>query len=191
MRTVDTGLRKGQGRNSGEGVRSRRGGKSAPVAVCKRLPKVSLSKALRSKGTVTKDGRGLKPVEAEVVKNYLSNGGNKAKAARDTLAAAGVSGGEDKLVEAFQKPEVQRAILVALETEGITDALIAKKIKEGLEATSVKTHEGIVVGEFTDYFARHKYLETALKVRGDMGEGMKVVAGNVQYQSFKSHDTDD
>lgn len=147
--------------------------------------KVSLSKALKSKGVATEDANNLAPVEAAIVKKFVQNGGNKGKAIKEAYKDAGIKVVEAKHTEVFEKPQVQRSIVKALEDAGVNDALIAKKIKQGLDATAVKIHEGSVVCEVPDHQARHKFVDTALKIRGDLGEGMSVNNANVQYNSFK------
>lgn len=52
-----------------------------------------------------------------------------------------------------------------LEEAGITDALLQKKIIEGLEATRVKTSLTEPDKVVEDFPTRHKYLETALKLK--------------------------
>jgi len=65
-----------------------------------------------------------------------------------------------------------------LEAAGITDHLLQKKILEGLDAT--KTVSAKIIGkdadsqtddfiDVPDFMARHKYLETALKLKKRMG----------------------
>ncbi len=131
------------------------------------------------------DANNLAPVEAAIVKNYVKNGGNKGKAIKDAYKDAGLEVGKVDTKKVFEKPQVQRSIIKALEDAGVDDALIAKKVKEGLDATAVKIHEGVVVCEVPDHQARHKFVDTALKIRGDLGEGMNIQNGNVQYNSFK------
>jgi len=79
----------------------------------------------------------------------------------------------------------QTAMQKALEEQNITEFRLARKIDQGLDAT--KLISAIVVApdgegmkeadsmtkdfiEVPDYFARHKYLETALTLRGDFLE---------------------
>lgn len=177
MRTRNNGHGGGEGRDTGESVRSPKGRASAGRL---RVPptKISLAVAMKSKGVATEDARGLKPIEGEIVKEYIKNGGDKTGAVKSV-------GLKKNDIKVFEKPEVQKAILTAMEKVGITDEVLAQKIKEGLSATSVKIHEGAVVCEVPDYIARHKYIDTSLKVRGDLGAEMNVQNGNVQYNSFK------
>ena len=50
-----------------------------------------------------------------------------------------------------------------LEKAGVTNDLLTVKLKEGLDATKVVNKEG---DTHPDYMARHKYLDSALKLKG-------------------------
>lgn len=178
VRTRSDGHGDGEGRNSRKGVRPLGRGQAAPIRKPQKAAKVSLSKALKAQGVKTENEDGLRPVEAKIVENFVKNGGVKEKAVID-------AGEKKSAVSVFNKPEVQKAILIAFDKAGITDDLLAKKIRDGLEATQVKVHEGQVVCEVPDFIARHKYVDLSLKVRGDIGEGMTLQNANVQYNSFK------
>jgi len=55
-----------------------------------------------------------------------------------------------------------------LDRAGVTDSLLADVMKEGLGATKVQTSPTEPDRNVEDYGVRHKYLETALKVKGHM-----------------------
>ncbi len=71
----------------------------------------------------------------------------------------------------LNEPQTQTRIIRALERQGITEDLLGQKLKEGLDAVEVQ--RATFEGEFTDersspdFYARHKYLETAHRLRGD------------------------
>ncbi len=68
-----------------------------------------------------------------------------------------------------------------MEMRGIDDTRLSKIIDDGLEATKiemVKDAEGNQkFGMVTDHFIRHKYLETALKVKGGFAPEKKEIGG--------------
>jgi hypothetical protein len=67
----------------------------------------------------------------------------------------------------MRRPEVQSAMIQAMEQRGITRNLLAKKMKQGLRATTKIYHHGQLIDEIDDHGTRHKYLTTALDVFGD------------------------
>ena len=68
-----------------------------------------------------------------------------------------------------------------MEAAGIDDAFLARVLKEGLEATSVTRAQKD--GKFcdeqvdVDYQARHRYLDTAHKLRGDHAASKHEISG--------------
>jgi len=58
----------------------------------------------------------------------------------------------------LSRPHIQSAIAAAMADAGITPGLLAARLRDGLDATDTKGT--------ADYYARHKYLETALRVGG-------------------------
>ena len=68
-----------------------------------------------------------------------------------------------------------------MEAAGIDDAFLAKVLRDGLEATSVT--RGQKDGKFcdeqvdVDYQARHRYLDTAHKLRGDHAASKHEISG--------------
>jgi hypothetical protein len=70
----------------------------------------------------------------------------------------------------LHKPRVQTALQLAMEKAGITETFKAKKMREGLDATTPekKSTEGnVLVKKSPDFFTRAIYLDKALKVSGD------------------------
>ncbi len=67
--------------------------------------------------------------------------------------------------------KVQNAVVACLERAGVDGDLIAGKVREGLDATVVwrASHKGELGAERTDpdFHVRQKYLDMALRVRGD------------------------
>jgi len=77
--------------------------------------------------------------------------------------------------ETLAKPKVQSALLAAMEKAGITDDRIAQVMDEGLKANRVVsarvTNKDAEVDtddfiEVPDHAVRHKFLETAIDVKG-------------------------
>ncbi len=68
-----------------------------------------------------------------------------------------------------------------MEAAGIDDAFLAKVLKEGLEATAVSRaqKDGVFCDEQVDidYQARHRYLDTAHKLRGDHAAAKHALSG--------------
>ncbi len=67
--------------------------------------------------------------------------------------------------------EIKDPLAVAFKKAGITDELLAGKVKEGMYADLVKiaSHEGKIKDEksYTDYETRRKYVEMVYKLKGD------------------------
>ena len=68
-----------------------------------------------------------------------------------------------------------------LDKSGLTDNLLQNKLKEGLDATRLVIY-GQEVLEPPDHANRHKYLETALKVKGHLNPSNTV---NIQANDYK------
>lgn len=78
----------------------------------------------------------------------------------------------------LREPKIQEAIQKLMETNGLTDDRLLHVLAHGLEATKVMsanvtaTCDGVTDAHSTtenvveDHAVRHKYLETALKLRG-------------------------
>lgn len=68
-----------------------------------------------------------------------------------------------------QQPKIQEAIQEEMEKQGVTNAMLVRKLKEGLNATypEKRSAEGFVMQEKSpDFFTRDKYLDKAFKVKG-------------------------
>lgn len=76
----------------------------------------------------------------------------------------------DLATTTLKLPAVQQYMRKCLWAAGVTDELIAKKIAEGLDATTQKEHVvdgSLVLGsEFIDYEQRGKYIDRAMRVSG-------------------------
>ena len=64
------------------------------------------------------------------------------------------------------RARVQKALTAAMDDSGIDTALLARTILEGLKAVRVVTSGGTTI-EVPDHNVRHKFLQTALELRGD------------------------
>lgn len=88
------------------------------------------------------------------------------KSKRQAALAAGYNEGSANAVATnIEKPIVRAAIERALQKANITDERIAAKINEGLEAKRVSL-VGEAGVETPDYAVQHKFLETAIKLKG-------------------------
>jgi hypothetical protein len=87
------------------------------------------------------------------------------------LAYPNIQGNPPGIKETARKsPNLSRAIEFALEKAGVTDDLLATKLREGLDAmkTELVTFQGAVTDQvdMIAWDSRHRYLDTALKVKG-------------------------
>lgn len=90
--------------------------------------------------------------------------------------------GESSLRAGFATPQygtylkaqehIQSAIQEALVEVGLTDMLIAQRLREGVDATHPEkvSKEGVVLvaKDQPDFFTRHKYIETTMKAKGSL-----------------------
>lgn len=133
--------------------------------------------------------RELTPKQKKFVDNYV-NSGNASEAAREagyspkTAAHTGY--------ENLQKPQIQAEIRARMDEAGITEPELLKTLKEGLGATQVKVFNNlgniIESDPYIDHVTRHKYLETALKLR-DMFPSDKVDVtnhGDISQEEFRA-----
>lgn len=136
------------------------------------------------------DARGLTKRDALFVTNVLK-GMSKTEAMMLAGEAIGVqlSPAAANLAanKSIGKPEVDSAIVSAFEEAGITDILVAEKMREGLESTAF-TQNG---QEHTDYKTRLGYLQTVLKVKGQMGGEIENRNQSINYVSFKDKGEDE
>ena len=69
----------------------------------------------------------------------------------------------------------------AMDEAGLSDAVLLKTLKEGLEAVEVVTasHEGQIQDEraFPDFVARHRYLDMAFRLKGSYPAEKRQLAG--------------
>jgi len=104
--------------------------------------------------------------QSRFIDNYVGCG-NASEAARKagySEKTAGEIGHEN-----LKKPEIRGAIAERMDQAGLTEPRLLKVLYEGLEAMLVKTatHEGKITDSraFPNYATRHRYLDTALKLR--------------------------
>lgn len=114
----------------------------------------------------------LKKIRAtKLVKDLNAVGGNMSALARKQGRTP------QSVSDQLNRPYVRETMAQLLEKNGVTDQYLSKKIKEGAEATKVvyvengdvldkngnpkKTEETV-----DDFQTRHKYVETALKLKG-------------------------
>ena len=69
-------------------------------------------------------------------------------------------------------PNLRKALIDALEVNGLTSEYLGKKLKEGVNAKKIyfTSFKGSIVDEreIPDNETQHKYVRTALEVRGDL-----------------------
>lgn len=98
-----------------------------------------------------------------------------------------------KAAERVETPEVKRRMLQILDDIGLSDVHLANFLKEGLTEANKTFGTGDNFVETPDYGVRHKYLETALKLRGELQgeprekEDIKIVI--VDYETDKHKPT--
>ena len=106
---------------------------------------------------------GLTHKQKAYIKNVVSHKMTKTKAAMEAGYSPGTSSG---LIE--KSGTVKNAMLQAMERAGVTEELLALKIKDGLEAMEKRfySHEGRVIDkrETEDHNVRHKFLQTSLEL---------------------------
>lgn len=92
--------------------------------------------------------------QTKALENLVGNGGNVTKAMREAGYSEATANTPQKLTESKGWQE--------LVEEYLPDDLLAKVNKEGLEAVRITGEEGSAT---PDYATRHRYLETALKIK--------------------------
>ena len=104
------------------------------------------------------------------------------------LRAEGCKVGESSLRAGFATPQygtylkaqehIQSAIQQAISDAGLTDELIAKRLREGVDATKLevkKKGKKFIIKTTPDFNVRHRYIETTMKAKGSLAqEGAKV-----------------
>jgi hypothetical protein len=107
----------------------------------------------------------LSPREQLAVKGLLA-GKTQSQALLDAGYSESMAMKQQKKV--IGRARVQNALAAALEDFGIDAHLLAQTIREGLEAVRVvSSGPGRPAMEVPDHNVRHKFLQTALELRGD------------------------
>ena len=144
-------------------------------------PKEQLVPA-RTLGQAEKKTRTYTSLKRERLINNLLSG--KFKTLKAAMLDAGYSENtaDDQTAEVLGNPRVRTAMQEAMVKDGVDENRLTKIISEGLDATKVisamvvaPSGEGMKDAggttkdfiEVPDYIARHKFLETALELRGD------------------------
>lgn len=121
----------------------------------------------------------LSPITAKIRAKKLIkdlqvvNGNQSALARKQGRSRAAVS-------QQLSKPYVRQYMGDVLESAGVTDKVLAKKIKEGLNAEKLVYVEngdsedgGKIQEHDIDFAVRHKYVETALKLKDHLSPDTK------------------
>lgn len=154
-------------------------------------------KPLGKKGLQKKPRQYTSLKREKLIKNLLFN---KFKTLKAAMLDAGYSENtaNDQTAEVLGNPRVRTTIREAMEKEGVDENRLTKIISEGLEATKVisamaaaSSGEGMKNAggmskdfiEVPDFLARHKFLQTALDLRGDYPD--KKIDVN---QPFETHE---
>lgn len=107
--------------------------------------------------------------QKKFVKAYIENG-NGTKAAE----IAGYKHPNPQASQTLAKLSDNDEFIAMMEKAGLSDKLLLKKLREGCNADDTKffAFEGTVIDErtTTDFPTRHKYLETAFKLRGRLSK---------------------
>lgn len=143
-----------------------------PCGFCAKL-RTQLEVAARKEASGQKIRRRLTVRAKRFVGEYTNPTGQAfgkpSKAAR--LAGYSPDSADSSADALLRSERVQGAILAGMERQGITGEFRAQKLREGLESKETKffQHEGRVIEtrEVVDFYARHKYLETAMRTAGD------------------------
>jgi hypothetical protein len=109
----------------------------------------------------------LKPAEKKFVKEYLENGNNGTQAVKKAFGTKHYPTARVKASRLLTKSNIQNVIQAAL-----PDELLAKVHREGLKAEHEiwKNNNATKMIEFVgtepDYAVRHRYLDSAYKIKG-------------------------
>ena len=96
----------------------------------------------------------------------------------DSMVAVGYAESTAKNPQTItQRP----SFIQLLEESGITDQKLSNKLDEGLEATKLVIYGSEVI-EPPDHNSRHKYLETALKLKGHLTNNTNIA---IQANDYK------
>ena len=110
--------------------------------------------------------------QKKALSNLVENGGNVSKAMRDAHYSVETAKTPSKLTESKGFQEL-------LEKQ-LSNKLLTRVHKEGLKATKV-TRIGKNTHEDPDYATRHKYLETAYKIKGLQKEETTQTLTNIAF----------
>ena len=125
----------------------------------------------------------LRPKQKKFVKEYIKNGGNATQAVLDAQYkpnnknTAGSIGSEN-----LKKPKIQKALKSI--ADSLPDEDLIKVHKEGLKASKEvwknnnESGEIEKVSEEPDYSTRHKYLDSAYKLKGSYAAEKKDITSN-------------
>ena len=103
-------------------------------------------------------------MQKKFAKNFVQSGTTN-KSALKAGYSSGSYGSALKKLEHVQSEIQQEKV-----RQGIDDVLLTRKMKDGLNAVypAKFSKDGVILQqEAKDYFTRHKYIDTVLKVRGD------------------------
>ena len=102
------------------------------------------------------------PKQKKAIVKVVENGGNVSKAMRDAGYSPATAKNPQKLTES-------QAFRIYMEKAGVTDEKLVGVLKDGLEATKtivMGSEDSSFVDIQPDHPTRHKYLETAIKIKG-------------------------
>lgn len=136
---------------------------------------------------------GLTIKQNAFVTEFIENGGNGTQAALKTYDTVDPRTAAMMASDLLTKPNINSA----LEKMGITDAKLTKVIKSGLSAKRTISAQVIVKSDdpkvrnkqatardidfidVPDHAVRHKYLETALKLKGHLRRDEPIIQNNI------------
>ncbi len=116
------------------------------------------------------------------MKNVVGNGGNITKAMLDAGYSPNTANTPQKLTESTAWQELMEKFL--------PDERLIKKIHAGLEATKIHTSHTEPDREVTDWIAQHKFLETALRLKGKGDEPSQDVPNMVVFNIYGNNQSD-
>jgi hypothetical protein len=131
------------------------------------------TKKLRPSTTKHKQNRKPTIKQQKAVANLLENGGNVSKAMKDAGYSAAMAKNPQKLTES-------PTIIHLMDAMGVTDAMMVDTLRNGLKAVDKD--------ELPDHTNRHKYLETAIKLKG---YGKQVVEGGIHFHQHTGEKKED
>lgn len=119
--------------------------------------------------------------DKRLIKQILDN---PSQSLKDSMVNSGYS------ISTANNPSIvlkKPSFIELMEKAGITDEYLNSRLKDGLESTKLLIH-GSEVLEPPDNIARHKYLETALKVKGHLNNSTNVLVQSNDYKVFITED---